>query len=123
MVPKPGEVYLATEEHGGGNHRLIVVSHEAFNRGTYVTVVPTTSQRFYERAKLKNCVVFTKNAFGCFDKSCVAQAEHIATIRKSNLLLSQGPVGVLSENKMREIIAAIGYAIGAECVPQTKKAE
>jgi len=120
MVPKPGEVYWASERQGERRHRYIVVSHEAFNRGEYVTAVPTTSDRFYERAKKKNCVVFNKNAFGgCFAEQCVAQAEAIVTVQKSELQLHTGPLGTLSKEKMRELIGSIGYVIAAICEPQS----
>ena len=118
MVPKPGEVYWASERQGERRHRYIVVSHEAFNHGKYVTVVPTTSHLFHERAKKKNCVAFNKNAFGCFTEQCVAQAEQIVTLEKGDLQLHSGPLGELSKEKMRELIGAIGCAIAAVCEPQ-----
>jgi len=121
MTPKPGEVYFAADPQGESTHRLIVVSNEAFNRGHYVTIVPTTSTRFHERRKMKNCVPFNKNAFRCFTRHCVAQAEQIVTVDKAELQLSNGPIGVLSSEKMREVIAAIGYVISAKCVPQTEE--
>lgn len=121
MTPRPGEVYFTLDLNGERKHRSIVVSNEAFNRGEYVTVVPTTSKRFPERANKKNCVPINKNAFGCFTRACVAQAEHIATIVKARLEMSEGPIGVMSREKMREVVAAIGYVISAKCVPQSEE--
>lgn len=118
MVPKPGEVYWAKELEGEQRHRYIIVSHQAFNQGKYVTVVPTTSHRFHERAKYRSCVAFNKNAFQCFSEQCVAQAEAISHVLKSDLQLGSGPIGTLSKEKMGELIGAIGYAIGAICEPQ-----
>lgn len=112
----PGEVYFSTYADGGKRHRLIVVSSEPFNRGSYVTIVPTTSRRFHERAKQRNCVVFNKGAFRCFTEDCVAQAEMVTTVRMEQVDRSSGRIGRVGEKQVAELRAAIGHVLGTECV-------
>lgn len=115
MPLKPGEIYLAALENDG-RRRIIVVSQEEQNRGNYVVVVPITSTRFEERKDLPNCVPFQAGDFG-LTKDCVAQAEQISVLPKEVLLLEDGIIGKLDDEKMREIIRAIGHVIAADCEP------
>lgn len=117
LVPCPGEVYWPTYPQGEYEHRLIVVSSERFNRGVYVTVVPTTSKHFDRRSRMSSSVAFNKNAFGIFDKDCVAQAEQIATVQHVELDYERGCLGTISTAKIRELIGAIGRVIDARCEP------
>lgn len=113
LAPCPGEVYWSAEDE----HRWIVVSSERFNRGDYVTVVPTTSTHFYRRSRMGSSVAFNKNAFGIFDKDCVAQAEQIATVEHVAIDYKRGCLGTISTAKIRELIEAIGCVIDARCKP------
>jgi mRNA-degrading endonuclease toxin of MazEF toxin-antitoxin module len=112
MVPRPGEIYLLTEE----NRPVIVVSREALNRGNYVVLVRLTTQRLEERWNLPNCVPFKEGQFG-LDRTCLAQGETISLIEKSNLDLDRGPIGQLSPVALRDVVRAIGNVISAECEP------
>ena len=115
MTPKPGEIYGAYVP-AGEPHLVIVVSREEFNRGDYVLAVPVTSRKFQLRSRLPNCVPFRAGEFA-FDRDCVAQAEAIARIEKSDLDLEAGCCGEIDAVKMRALIHAIGYVISAECEP------
>ena len=117
LVPHPGEVYWSASPQGEDEHRLIVVSSERFNRGDYVTVVPTTSTHFHRRSRMDSSVVFNKRAFGIFDKDCIAQAEQIATVGHVEIDYKRGCLGTISRAKIRELIAAIGCVIDAQCEP------
>lgn len=51
----PGEIYYA--DYGGDpDHRVIVVSREDLNRGSYVIVVPLTSIKVVTRLNLPGYV-------------------------------------------------------------------
>jgi mRNA-degrading endonuclease toxin of MazEF toxin-antitoxin module len=111
----PGEVYVADFDQAGP-HPVIVLSREILNRGRYVLVVFCTSARFSIRSSLPNCVPFRAGQFG-FTTDCVAQCDNLASIEKSDLDLDGGPVGVLDELAMRDVIKAVGYVIESDCEP------
>lgn len=112
---RPGEIYLADHAEAGP-HPVIVISREELNRGRYVLVVGCTSSNYATRSRLPNCVPFRAGQFG-FRDNCVAQCENIASIEKTHLDLADGPVGVLDELSMRDVIKAIGHVIGSDCEP------
>jgi mRNA-degrading endonuclease toxin of MazEF toxin-antitoxin module len=114
-VIEPGEIYLADLEQAGP-HPVIVISREDLNRGRYVLAVICTSARFAVRSKLPNCVAFHAGQFG-FTTQCVAQCENILSIEKSEIDLASGPIGVLDEFAMREVIKATGYVMASDCEP------
>jgi len=114
-VIKPGEVYIADFDQAGP-HPVIVVSREDLNRGRYALVVVCTSARFSIRSSLPNCVPFRAGQFG-FTSDCVAQCDNMLSIEKVQLDLAAGPVGVLDELVMRDVIKAIGYVIESDCEP------
>jgi len=114
-VIRPGEIYTADFDVAGP-HRVIVISREDLNRGRYVLSVVCTSARFASRSTLPNCVPFRAGQFG-FIVDCVAQCENIVSIEKTQLDLSAGPVGVLDELAMRDLIKAIGYVMESDCEP------
>jgi mRNA-degrading endonuclease toxin of MazEF toxin-antitoxin module len=110
-----GDIYYARPEEID-DHKVIVVSREQLNRGNAVVAVLVTSTRFEVRSKLPNNVVFRSGEFG-FTKDCVAQGESVSRIPINVLAIEHGPVVRLDDEKMREVIRAIGYAIDAECEP------
>ena len=112
---KPGEVYMADFAQAGP-HRVIVVSREDLNRGSYALVVVCTSTRFAARSKLPNCVPFQSGQFG-FTTDCVAQCENMLSINKTQLDLAAGPLGVLDETALRDVIKAIGHVLESDCEP------
>jgi len=112
---RPAEVYMADFAQAG-RHPVIVVSREDLNRGNYALVVVCTSTRFSVRSTMPNCVPFRVGQFG-FTADCVAQCENILSIEKSQLDLVAGPVGVLDDVALRDVIKAIGYAIESDCEP------
>jgi mRNA-degrading endonuclease toxin of MazEF toxin-antitoxin module len=112
---RPGEVYMADFDIAGP-HPVIVVSREDLNRGRYALVVVCTSAKFASRQSLPNCVPFQAGDFG-FTKDCVAQCENVLSIDRSQLDLVQGPLGVLSDIVLRDVIKAIGYVIDSDCEP------
>jgi mRNA-degrading endonuclease toxin of MazEF toxin-antitoxin module len=112
---EPGEIYSADFPEAGP-HPVIVVSRESLNRGHYALVVVCTSSRFSARSRLPSCVPFQAGQFG-FTVDCVAQCENILSIDKRQLDLNAGPIGLLDEMTLREVIKAIGYVIASDCEP------
>jgi mRNA-degrading endonuclease toxin of MazEF toxin-antitoxin module len=112
---RPGEIYMA-DFGPAGPHPVIVVSREALNRGGYAVVVVCTSARFATRSKLPNCVPFRAGTFG-FTADCVAQCENILSIEKTQGDLAAGPVGVLDDSALRDVIKAIGDVLESDCEP------
>ena len=112
---RPGEIYWA-DFLEAGRHPVIVVSREELNRGHYVLAVFCTSSRFSVRNTLPNCVPYRAGQFG-FSADCVAQCENILSIEKSQLDLSNGPIGALDPSNYRDVVRAIGYVIEADCEP------
>jgi len=114
-VMGPGEIYMA--DFGAvGPHPVIVLSRAELNRGRYALVVVCTSARFAVRSKLPNCVPFRSGDFG-FTIDCVAQCENVLSIDVAQLRLADGPMGVLDDSAMREVVRAIGYVMDSECEP------
>jgi mRNA-degrading endonuclease toxin of MazEF toxin-antitoxin module len=112
---KPGEIYLADFPQAG-RHPVIIVSREDLNRGNYALAVVCTSARVTVRRTLPNCVPFQAGHFG-FTTDCVAQCENILSIEKAQIDLASGPVGVLDDIALRDVIQAIGYVMDSDCEP------
>ena len=113
MTPRPGEVYWAFSDK---RRPVVVVSREELNRGDYVVVLPLTTARLEVRRKLPNCVPIQGAKYGL--KDCVAQAEMISTLSRSDLLdPEKGPVAKLDDEMMRSLIRALGYVVRAEFKP------
>ena len=111
----PGEIYMADFDQAGP-HPVVIVSREDLNRGRYALVVVCTSARFSARSVLPNCVPFRAGQFG-FTVDCVAQCDNIVSIERVQLDLSSGPIGVLDDMAMRDVIRAIGHVIESDCEP------
>ncbi len=131
MSPRPGEIYWASaddserdptddsERHPGNDpkrHPVVVVSREKLNRGDYVTAVEFTSKRLELRWDLPNCVPFRAGQFG-LTKNCVARAETIGDVFRSDLDEVNGPIGTLNDQAMRDLVKAIGFVISSDCEP------
>jgi mRNA-degrading endonuclease toxin of MazEF toxin-antitoxin module len=114
-VIRPGEVYVADLDQAGP-HPIIVVSREDLNRGRYALVVVCTSARFASRSALPNCVPFRAGQFG-FTVNCVAQCDNVLSIETAQLDLANGPLGMLDEIALRDVIKAIGHVIESDCEP------
>ena len=112
-----GEVYRAFV--GTDKPRpVVVVSQSQFNRGHYCLAIPFTTARLGERRSLPNCVYFRKGSFG-LTKACVAQAEAMTLLRRTDLVQPVSRLGKLSQARMADLISAVGYVIGADCNPVT----
>lgn len=112
---RPGEVYLADTD--AGKRPAVVVSREELNRGRWVVALLISSAHFGVRSLLPHCVSFRAGEFG-LTKDCVAQAETITYIECADLDLDAGPLGILDEARMRDLIRAIGNMMGSDCEPQ-----
>lgn len=112
---RPGEVYMADFPEAGP-HPVVILSREELNRGRYALVVACTSARFAVRSGLPNGVPFRAGDFG-FTVDCVAQCENLLSIDKSQIALSDGPVGVPDNVALRDVIRAIGYVMESDCEP------
>jgi mRNA-degrading endonuclease toxin of MazEF toxin-antitoxin module len=113
---RPGEIFVA-EFDQAGPHPVIVLSRETLNRGRYVLAVVCTSAHFSVRSTLSNCVPFRAGRFG-FTSDCVAQCDNLLSIEKSHLDLDDGPIGLLDDLTMRDVIKAVGFVIGSDCEPE-----
>jgi len=111
----PGEVYFAQADDSG-YHPVIVVSRESLNRGNYVVGVLCTSADFERRRHFPNVVAFLTGEFG-FTKNCVARCETVLSLHKSQCDIVRGPIGILDEERLRDVNRAIGYVIDADCEP------
>jgi mRNA-degrading endonuclease toxin of MazEF toxin-antitoxin module len=111
---RQGEIYVA-DIHSAGPRPVIIVSRDELNYGTMVVVVPVTTAKLASRVDLANCVPFAAGDFG-LTKDCVAQTESISVISTADFITPK-PIGILDDEKMREVIRAIGYSIAAECEP------
>ena len=112
---EPGEVYMA-DIPDLGRRPVLVVSRESLNRGNRVTAVPFTTRFFVERSKLPGCVPFQAGQFG-LTRDCVAQCDALFELPVKWLDLTVGPVGILDDERLRDIVRAIGYVIESECEP------
>lgn len=112
---RPGEVYVADFEEAGP-HPVIIISRDELNRGRYVLAVVCTSARFAVRSTLPHCVALRAGQFG-FTTDCVAQCENLLSIETTQLDLDSGPIGLLDDLTMREVIKAIGYVMDSDCEP------
>lgn len=63
---------------------------------------------------MPNCVPFAAGEYG-FTKECVAQSETVQMIEKQ--YIDPHPIGVLTDEKLREVIRAVGYVMDADCEP------
>jgi mRNA-degrading endonuclease toxin of MazEF toxin-antitoxin module len=111
--PRTGELFWATLEDGG-RRPVLVVSREALNRGNRVVVLPVTSQRFAGRKDLRTAVVFQAGEAG-LDRDCVAAAEGIMNVPRE--ALDADPISVLSGERLRDLVRAVGAVMGATCEP------
>lgn len=99
----PGELYL-TDIGSTQDRRVVVVSREQLNRGTFVFVVPFTTGRLAERRLLSNCAEFGAGDYSVIDRPCVAQADTLQPVRPDML---RGPFDRLSANDLNRVLAAI----------------
>ena len=111
----PGEIYQA-RDGTGGERPFIVVSREELTRGHYFLAVPLTSKHLDRRRELTNYVYFSRGSFG-LRKACVAQAEALTMLRKSDRTNPPIPIGTISSTKLAKLIAAVGYVLDADCQP------
>ena len=114
LMIRPGEVYMADTE--AGRRPAVIVSRDELNRGRWVVAVLITSAHFTTRSTLPHCISFRAREFG-LTKDCVAQAETITYIAVSDLDLDAGPIGVLDDLRMRDLIKAIGNMLGSDSEP------
>jgi mRNA-degrading endonuclease toxin of MazEF toxin-antitoxin module len=112
---RPGEIYFVDLDVAG-RRPDIVVSREDLNQGNYTVMVLCTSANFAIRSKLPNCVPFLAGEFG-FTKDCVAQTETILFVEKTRIDLSLGALGQLDDQRLRDLVKAIGYMIDSDCEP------
>lgn len=115
---RQGHVYfMEVPEDEGLDRRVIVVARDDFCRGNAVLAVPVTSTRFQTQRLAVNAVPFDVGEAG-FDRACCAKCENIFLVSVRDLRLDAGPVGRVSDEKMRDIIRAVGHVLDADCEPR-----
>jgi len=113
----PGDIYLVRDWQRSGKGRpVVVVSRAKFNRGRYCLAVPFTTQQLDKRRDLPNCVYFTAGSSD-LHRDCVAQAEGLTLLRRSDIVPPIKPVGKVTKTQLAALISAVGYVIRATCVP------
>ena len=65
-----------------------------------------------------SCVAFTAGEQEGLDRDCVARADFVMTVDKVEIDFATGKLGVIDEERMRDLIRAIGHVIEAECEPE-----
>lgn len=108
---KPGEIYWANLSIG--RHKVVIVSREELNRGNEVLVALVTSQRFAARSTFPNCVPLRAGEFG-MDRDCVVHCENVFPAFLADL---DGPEDALDDERLRDVIRAVGYVMDADCEP------
>lgn len=114
MALAPGQVY-AWADAAGKDRRYVVISSARLNRGRWVVGVPLYSTRIEERRVLPNCVLLTRARDGVA-KDCVAVAEGVTTLDADELGPYPSPEAVLSDERMQEVIGAVGSMMDAQCM-------
>ena len=92
----------------------VVVSHDRFNNGHSVLVVPITSAGVERRSRYSNCVPLPAGRHGLRLDS-VATAEN-TTLVETGVLIGP-PIGRLPAEVVREVVKAIGVVLDADCEP------
>lgn len=103
---KPGEESIENKRRP-----LLIVSPDELNRGSYVLVVPFTSQQVDKRKEYSTCVLFYKHEFGLLSDS-IAKADEVSRIPIFELNIAEGPLGRVDVDRMKEVALSICHAIG-----------
>ena len=111
MSLEQGDLYFCHDERG--THRILIVSVEKLNRGSHAHTVLFTTKKLQLRGE-PNYVFFAAGEPG-IDQDCVMQAESLERTPVRYLDIQHGILGRATDDKMEEVIAAIGYLLGAAC--------
>lgn len=111
----PGEIYWANLPEAA-RRPVVIVSRSSLNRGNQVLVIPLTTAKLELRRHLPNCVPFAVGEFG-LPKACVAQAEKLTTLNLVDMDLNDAQIGQLDEQRLRDLIRAVGHVLDADCEP------
>ena len=114
MAFAPGDIYWAVA--GTTRHPIIIVSRESLNRGHYVVAVPCTTARLSERRRSWSCV-YLEAGEGGLPRECVATADQISAVEIVDVVVEDGKIGQLDEERVRDLIRAIGHVMQADCEP------
>lgn len=109
--PRRGQVFRLKSDPVGKPRPILVVSIDSLNGGIYLTAVPFYGDEDGRRRHLKSCAFFSQGEYG-LEKDCVAKADEISMMRKSELRLSDGPMTELDTDGMRRVTEAIAYCLG-----------
>ena len=102
---------LGSERVGEYGHRALVVSHEKYNRGSHIwTILFTTKKN--DLPQLPSWVRFDASAEFGLIAACIAQGESLTRSPKRYL---GDRLGRISDEKMGEVVAAIGHVMDASC--------
>lgn len=103
-VPKRGEIWIF--DAGYGDHPGIVISPTARNEHSFdVLVIPLTTS-----AKRAHRHLLVSKASTRLAEDSYAQCSNISKLDKEQLL--KGPIGVVSDDLMHELVQAVRQAIG-----------
>jgi mRNA-degrading endonuclease toxin of MazEF toxin-antitoxin module len=113
-----GEVYrylptddLGPAREGEHGHRALIVFDEMFNRGGHIwTILLTTKKNDFP--PLGSWVRFDASAEFGLTQTCIAQGE---SLTRSPVRYLGDRLGRISDQKMSEIVEAIGHVMVASC--------
>jgi mRNA-degrading endonuclease toxin of MazEF toxin-antitoxin module len=109
MNPQRGEIYLVP--FGQGKPRpVVIVSRDTLNGGDYLIVIPFTTQKLDERKGRQSCVFFNSGEGG-LSQDCVAKADEIQRIFKTEIDWKTGRIGRFTPQQMDKIVRAVRFVI------------
>jgi mRNA-degrading endonuclease toxin of MazEF toxin-antitoxin module len=116
MNPQRGEIYFLP--FGDGKERpVVIVSRDILNTGDYVVVVPFTARKLDTRKGLQSCAFFERGEGG-LKEDCVAKADEVTRIRKTEIDWTKSPMGRLRGEQMKRIVRAVRYVIRDESLDE-----
>src|SRR5947209_6416538 len=109
--PRRGQIFRRTSDEAGKPRPVLIVSRTELNGGRYLIVAPFYGEQLEKRSRWKQCVLFKNGEFG-LEKDCVLKADEVTLLKFCDLRIADGPVGEIDENRMKDVSAAIAYALG-----------
>lgn len=111
----PGEVWWADIPEAG-LHPIVILSRSGLNRGHRVNAALVTSSKFATRSTQPHCVILHAGEFG-LERDCVVQADTFTPIPLEAIDQIRGRIGTLEDERLREVIRAVGYVMDSDCEP------
>jgi mRNA-degrading endonuclease toxin of MazEF toxin-antitoxin module len=105
-----GQLFVQKPDNQGKRRPIVIVSHNTLNGGHSVVAVPFYSQQLAKRKTQPWCAFFSAGEGG-LTVDCVAKADEIALIDKTDIDLAKGLIGAFDPAQMARLEAAIRWAL------------